>query len=59
MTQGWYYVESLTGQRLDKSPNWKPTIVSQRSKQLSTVAIVGFQFGLYHVVALLAVKLST
>ena len=22
--QGWYYVESLTGQRHDRSPNWKP-----------------------------------
>ena len=43
MMQGWYYVESLTGQRHDRV---------QTESQIATVRLqFGFQFGLYHVVA--------
>ena len=42
-------VKDLNSQKIDRIVNNDARLT--RSKQLSTVAILGFQFGLYHVIA--------
>ena len=46
--------QEASPQKISAKNSWDPT----RSKQLSTVAILDFQFGLYHVIAPLSFLLG-